>query len=510
MKTFNQDKVREKLLGTPQRQDVVLGAIDRYNGRLAQIKERLGNYEGNEVQQLKKGITDLESKITANSVILGNVPTNIEVRQKLNNQRSNKKILENILLSLENGESVSDALSPLPRPSRVHDYSKAMEFLRKKGVVVNVSKREEVGVKIRDAADYQIVLLDRAFEVPAPLSQTLVKNPKVTKEKVREDYLRYRVEEAIKAEFGVDLEVIYRDVRDVKYAKARKAAAKLRNSDHLNKIADDVASDMMSFEPVYLLQRDKTKEEFVKGRFTPEDAYKQAFEKLSKSKNYLSITFRGFDVHHPKKMLTVNNSVGMRIHMYSRFLEYLQKHGVGVATCDMTGISKAYAHGSEGEVMSRSGTRISYDPWINHVSDFRKPLKEEAYTLWADIDGACHCEDSKYVGRLHSKMSYNFTYFCAHTVALFCAYAERAQDENRTVLSPFIFPLDDQVEFEKKVANQVLIARKEDGAVKAANRAEHEWLNLLNATEIGYGRAYTTRFKSGKAAMYRIYFGSTI
>ena len=106
---------------------------------------------------------------------------------------------------------------------------------------------------------------------------------------------------------------------------------------------------------------------------------------------------------------------------------------------------------------------------------------------------------------MHDKKRYSFNYCCMHVVALACAYIDRAISQGKDVFSPFVFPLEGQIGFERRVAEQVLVVRKEDGDIKTANRGEREWLNMVNASEQGYEQTYTTDFSNAKEAMRRMY-----
>jgi hypothetical protein len=500
MTDINPDKVRDKLLAQPEKQDVVLGAIHKYNARLAVMRDRLKRYAGNELQTIQKGISELEMRVADTSRIVDHAPSNLAARKKLDEQRSNKAVLECIVAQTDRGVPVVDALAALPEPSRVSSYKKAMDYLRQRGIVIDVTDRADVAKTVRDAADFQVPLLHRQFELPAPFSQKLLKDPMMGKEEAFRVYINYLVDEEIKKVYDVDLDTIYHDRNDSRHAKARRHARDLFRSPEFRHRAYDVASDLMQFQPVYLLESKKTKEEFEEAKRTPEATFRHAFSQLRPDVNYLTMIFRGFDVFHQKTFLTTNNSVGMRMHLYSSFLEDLLAHGQDVRVSDVTSISKLYAHGAEGETMSRSGARTKYDPLVNYISDFRRPLPPKAYSLWADISGLCHCKDLKYIGRLHQRKEYDFVYFCMHVVALACTYMDRAVHQGDTVLSPFLFPLDEQLDFEQRTSRSLFV-RKDGGDIKVANRGEREWLNMANASERGYARTYTTDFAVARDCM---------
>ncbi|MBU2560775.1 MAG: hypothetical protein KKD17_00620 [Nanoarchaeota archaeon] len=496
--------LRERLLEYPSRQDVVLGAISTYNKHMARVRDWLQKKPGQELQVIRRGSRTLEQHIEENRNNLDSAPANLAAREVLEAKRSGKLFLDNILGQMEQGIPLGTVTEAIPEPSKVSDYGKLIGMLRQKGVVVDVDDRKAVGRAIREAADYQVVLLDRQFEIPAPFSQNLLKNPRMENGNAFKMYLWHLVEAEIKKVYGVDLDTVFADRRDKAHARARGHARSLARSNKFRSAADNIVADLMAFEPAYLLPFEKTREGFEDAKSTPEEFFARMAARISPEKNYLTITWRGFDVHHPKIMLTTNNSAGMRIHVYSQFLQGLAAHGYEVDKADMTSISKLYAHGAEGHVLSRSGSRNWYDPVISHVADHSRPVPRQLYSEWVDLDGNCHCLDSRYMGRLHMKSRYDFAYFCMHLVALSCAYREQAMKGNKSVLSPFIFPLDDQLWFERQVAGHVLVSRKEDGAVKTANRGEREWLNMVNLSETGYERNYTVDIAAAKEAMHRM------
>jgi hypothetical protein len=510
MEPVDTGELKERLLGCKRRQEIVLDAIRSYNHGLATVRDWLAKNPGQEHSKVKRAVQALDRRIEVLQQQLENMPSNTVVRRDLSKKRSGKLLLENLLLRLNGGASVESVLAPLPDPGRVRNYDHAFSFLQQNGLLVRVDDRSDLCRAIRDAADYQVVLLGRKFEIPAPFSQKLIKFPRISNDAAFRMALGELVESRIKEKYGrkVSLDVIYFDRKDSRYEAARRDAARLFKSADLRRSAEGIVSDLVEVEPVYLLPRDKRKDQFMRERRIPEAEYARAFAGLSSGKDYFTITFRGFDIHHPKVILTTNNSVGMRMHLYSESLDALVKAGFELDVSDITEIDKPLAHGCDGKVMSVSGVEKNYKTVITHVSDFRQPVPPEAYALWVDAFGYCRCDDQTFVGKLHSSTAYDFSYFCKHVVELYCAYASNARKQGLSVLSPLPFPLDEQIEFERRVARQVLVVRKEDGKVKEKlNRGEREWLNLANAVERGFARTYTTDFSAAKAAMKRMYLG---
>ena len=505
MASLNPDAVRERLLSLPERQDVVLGAIDSYNRRLAKIKERFSEKPGDERKRMQNWSDTLEKRIVDETGKLAAAPANLALKEKLESDRSGKIFLDGIIRQVDAGATVESATEPIHQPSRVSNYKKAMDALRNKGIIIDVTDRQDVGVSIRNAADYQIVLLGRKFEMPAPFSQTLIKDPVVSHTDAVRRYVEHLVEQEIKSVYDVDFDTLKANRGNPRFEKIRKHAWALLKDPKMLEKAEGVLVDLMEFRPFYLVPYGKTRQQFEEKMLTPERVFTDAFAGIDKTVNYLTLVFRGFDRVHQKTMLTTNNSVGLRMHIYSEFLRNLAGHGVDVKRTDITSISKAYAHGAEGEVMSRSGVRTRYDPYVKNMADFAREIPPEEYSLWVDFQGACHCKDSKYIGLMHDKKRYSFNYFCMHVVALACAYIDRALREGKDVLSPLVFPLEGQIGFEQRVADKVLLVRKEDGDIKTANRGEREWLNMVNVSEQGYVDTYTTDFSAAKEAMRKMY-----
>jgi hypothetical protein len=505
MTSINPDRIRERLLSVPERRDIVLGAIGRYNERLAKIKKRFSQKPGDERKRLQAWSGDLEKRIVEGTEKLAVAPANMVVKENLERDRSGKIFLDSIIRQVDAGASIEQVTAPIHQPSRVSNYKKAMDALRNKGVVVDVSERSHVGVSIRNAADYQIVLLGRQFNIPAPFSQTLIKDPAIGVEAAVRQYVEFLVEQEMKSIYDVDFDTLRANRRNPRFEKIRKHARALLESPEISGKAGSVLDDLMKFATLHIVPYRKTRQEFEEKMLIPERVYAAAFSAMDKAVNYLTLVFRGFDVFHQKTMLTTNNSMGLRMHIYSELLRNLAEHGVDVKRTDMTSISRAYAHGAEGEVMSRSGSRTRYDPFIRNIAEFEGVAPPDVYSRWVDFEGACHCKDSKYIGMLHQKRRHSFDYYCMHVVALACAYMERAIKGGNQVFNPLILPLEGQIDFEQRVAGKVLIVRKEDGDVKTANRGEREWLNMVNASEQGYENTYTTDFSAAKKAMRAMY-----
>ncbi|MBN1544311.1 hypothetical protein JW898_02500 [Candidatus Woesearchaeota archaeon] len=488
----------------PERQDIVLNAIRRYNERLDKVVGRLRLYEGNERGTIGNGISRLEAEIKQEVHDLGVNPANLAARQALKNRRSTKRLLENILRNVDAGIPLEQALAPLPELGKVSNYQNLIQRLRDAGVVVDVNGRKDAAGAIRNAADYQVVLLDSRFELPAPFSQRLIKDVKPSREESVDAFIRYNVSKEIEKRFGLKLDRLLKS-GEKKYAGARRKAVRMMQDRNLQSLAERIVDSLPSFERVYLIPRSKTRVEFEENRLTPEQFYKRAFDALSDCKDYFTITFRGFDVHHPKVLLTTNDSMGMRIHLYSAFLGYLESHGFDVKKREVTGLRDSRAHAATGAVMSKSGSRTNHDPWVSGIPSYRS-MPAKAYSMWPDLDCHCGCDDSRYMAVMHRRSQYKASYADMHVVALACDYMKHELDEGSRVLNPFVFPLHDQIDFEQKVQGQVLVLRKEDGDVKTANRGEREWLNMMNISDVGYDRAYTTDFRRARKAMFDMCF----
>ncbi len=486
MVTIDIDNVKSTLLDRPQRQEIVIGAIQKYNARAEKTKAWLAKYPGKESQRLNASIRGLEKQVEQLSLMLGNDRTDSGTRAELTEKSSGKKFLEQTLARIEKGVSANEAVESLPEPGKISNYQKAVDFLRGKGVIVDVSDKLEVTRTIRGAADYEVVLLDKIFGVPAPFSYRLIKTPRLSMKAKVNIFLETLVDSALKRQ----------GYNPARVDQSMRGSLRSELYDSAKKAVDG----MMRFTSVQLLKDDKRVKVFHTNKYSPEQVYGTVFDKLDKRQNHLGITWTGFD-RQRLMILTSNNSTGLRTHLYSALLRGLESYGIEIPKAEMTRISKRYAHGAEGEVLSKSGDRPQYDPWVRSIPAFNDVLPPEAFAMWVDFSGACNCKDWKYVAQMHKQqVKHGWTYACKHVASLVCAYLSEAQ-KDCDVLSPLLFPLDDQVDFEQRVANQVLFTEIDGADFNAARRLEREWLNIENAKALGYSDTYTTDIRQAERAI---------
>ncbi|MBW2971399.1 hypothetical protein KY359_00030 [Candidatus Woesearchaeota archaeon] len=498
------DEVRQRLLERPGVKEIVLNAVKRYNERLDKVVSRLRLYNGNERGTIEQGISKLEAEIQKEERDLGVNPANLAARHDLDSQRSMKSFLENILAHVDAGIPLEQALAPLPVQSRVGSYQKTIQKLREAGVVVDVDDRAKAAEAVRNAADYQVVLLGSMFELPRPFSQRFIKDTDPERGESIDAFVYHRVGREVKKRFNLRLDWLL-DSREARHQSARRQALRMLKDKELRNLAEIIVNTLPSFERVYLMPRNKTRAEFEADKLTPEQFYKAAFDGLSPDKDYFTVAFRGFDIHHPKILLTTNNSVGMRMHLYSSFLRHLERHGFKVKKRDITYLRDSRANAATGAVLSKSGMRTNYEPWVSGIPAFRS-FPARAYSMWPDLDCGCGCDDGRYMAVLHERTKYKASYADIHVVALACAYMKQETDDKKKVLSPFAFPLHGQLDFEQRVRERVLIVEKEDWGLKTANRGEAEWLNMLNVADLGYDTTYTTDFRHARRAMFDMCF----
>ncbi len=493
MVTIDLDEVRGKLLDRPQRQDIILNAVHAYNERAVKAADWLKKAPGKETLRVKAGLRNLDNRISALEQELEDDPSDVDSRQQLDDKRSGRKFLDLILGRLEGGMGPEQALEQLPEPERVSNYGKAITLLRDKGVIRDVSDKSAIARDIRSVVDYEVILMDRRFGIPAPFTYRLIKTPKMHPRVAVDIYLDHLVDQELR-KAGRD---------PGKMPKKKKNA--IRRS--LREKAKDVVTDMMVFEPVYLVPVSKRVPDFEEKRVSPDDRFGTAFSRMSADRNYLTIAWTSFDQRRVM-MLTDNNSRGLRMHIYSALLRGLEDYGIDVPLSEMTRVSESYAHGIEGHVMSRSGERPQYDPWLRSIPSFRYRLPREAFSMWVNLAGSCNCPDWKYVSQLHRRgVKHGWTYPCKHMASLAGAHLARVAKGDGKVLSQFLFPREGQVDFEQKVAGHVLFTEIDGSDYHAARRLEREWLNMENVRELGYSDTYTTDFSAAEKAMRSMTFG---
>ncbi|NQU78531.1 hypothetical protein HQ545_02055 [Candidatus Woesearchaeota archaeon] len=509
---------RDEILGYSKKKDIVLNAVKRYNERLEAINTRLDRDRRDPAVALAEGISCLEDMISNNQLRSTIYPNNTAVVKRLENQRSNKTLMEILLARINLGHE--HALEPLPERERIRSYDNAIRFLKKKGLLKNVNSRDDLTATVTNAADFQVLLLDSSLELPSPFNYRFLKSPRLRKMDPFDVYLDFIVENEIQSRYDVDVNTI---VRDERYSKGRKLLNMIREDPDTRRLAREVVSSIPSFEPVYLLPSTKTRKGFEDRKRTPEVCYAYAFSRLDSNKDYITMTFRGFG-RKQNVFLLVNNAAGMRIHLYSEKLKRLARKGVAVDKNDITTISKSYANrskgdligvgdfvsGANGNVISVGGSSERYKAvvtgLVNHYSRWNDDgFPDSAFSGWVDLGGSCDCDDYHFVGELHAGSKQGLEYNCMQRAGLAADYYARALSRHEMILNPYIFPLPQQIMFDKKLANQVLVNKKIGGGVKSVNRTEREWYNMMNVQSIGYESALTTDFNRAKTAMYRMY-----
>ncbi len=502
--------LKQDVLYTPKREAIISEAVRNFNRRGTEAERESRRYK-NPKTFLRGKKSYLDKRIREARKEISNTPGSRRQVEQLEELVSQRKILDH--LRIENGRVV---FKRLEIPERVHNYRRLLQGLYRetlttdpegdfnyvsRAIVTFVRDPLRAASAIRNSADFEIILLDRNFELPEPFSQRFIKDPEKTYRRAFNIYLEKIIEDELLKQPGVTLRKLRRK-NDI----WREEMKWLKKDPKMRERAEDVVSDLLQLHYAYLVPYFRSRNEMAEAG-KPEDIMLERLSRLRKDKLYFGLVYTGLD-RHQRVFLTTNNSQGLLMLMFSDLVERLQNEGHKVRQSDIIRISQEYAHGSEGEVLSRSGIRQRYDPYISHVIDYdpRRPIPKDLLRRWTDLSGACHCLDAKYVGMLHESREYDFTYFCAHTIAVYLKHAQERLEEGRRVISPVVLPTVKQAYYENKLGRQVLVLKKEGGGVKERlNRGERELLNMRNIQELGPRNTLTADFEEAYQAMRSVY-----
>ena len=458
------EQAKRELLGPSNAEDTRRSAIEHAIARYtARAEEAIAIANSSRYRNKQKFLDDskkfLDQEISATKKTLN--PNQVQGYRRLEDLISQRKILDHLKV-----EGTELTYEKLEIPKNVSNYRKLLQQLYKstrtmvdksdfrtcnKSMVTFITNPQDAATAIRNAADFELVLLDSSFELPTPFSQRYLKRPRKTK------------------------------------SVAKK-------------------HQVMQTEPAFLVPYRKTKAVFEQRLATPERVYSSQARKLRKDKNYIGIAHTGFD-GRKRLQLQSNNAIGLRIFLFSEYAKKAENEGENVKPSQKLRVSKHYAHSAEGEVLSRSGIRQRYDPVVRNMADTSSDSDDSsAYSRWVDTSGDCHCKDQKYIALLHQSRAFDPVYTCPHVAALQTQYMHEEQEEGNQVLNALVFPTAEQAFYERKVNNQTMILNKDKGNVKSQlNRGEREFLLMRNLVERGYEHAATTDFAKAKTAMKQLY-----
>jgi hypothetical protein len=501
-----EEELKHRIFDRPTREEVVLGAMRRYNESLATARKRIKQFAKQKgeaddvvlrrtVARLPEMIYDDERAASEGDAI---------AKQRAEDRIEALALLEPLVERVEQGMSFERVMAELPVPTRVSDYRKYVEALEKRGIIVAPKPGESAAHAIRRLAQYQVLLLEREHAIPAPLSQTLIKEPGISRAEAVDQIVEYYIQREeerriITVRRGAGRQAVAQRTLD-KIGRDMKRY-KRENDERLREQALAAVSDLPQYTRLGLTRSAAVKHalgwEGKKGRtsitnglleethLTPEKIFAAAFAVADPEKMYLTGMYHGVERSRQHILVFDNIEAAARIIVYAREMKRN-----GVQQLSLFDVSKFYANTIEGKVLSRSGIREAYDTHIVSVPVFSS-ADNVAWRTPFETETHCSCKDARYMADLHAKAQYAFIYSDSHAVALAFYAMLFAVRDNGFVLNPFPLPTEAQQEVSMMVDGQVLIRSRMDGNVYTPNKAEREVLKMRNAQEVGYQRAYT-------------------
>ncbi|MEK6867808.1 MAG: hypothetical protein AABX98_03205 [Nanoarchaeota archaeon] len=506
--TLDEQIVRKRLLERSSREEVVLNAMQKYNEFLRDAQERIMRFASERREDPKeifhRTIQRLPELAEEDELRSRTEPS---YAQRAKERRTLYKLLAPLRKKIEHGMSLEKALAEILVPDKVPDYRKYMLALQERGVVVSPQPGQTTTTALRDLAPYQILLLEREHNIPAPLSQTLIKEPGISRQEAVQQIVEYYMrQEEEKMIFTVRRGLGRKVVHDRAAAKIVNHMRRYRqqNEIRLREHALAIVSDLPTYERL-LLSRNAAVKLAVHGEgpnknygltnglieekhLTPEQLFAAAFAVSNPTERCLTGMYRGVERSRQHVVVFDNIEAAMKMVAYARII---QGNGQTMPVqLSLWGLSKLYANTIEGFVASRSGIKDHYNPSVVSLPVFESE-ENIAWRTPFDTEPHCECKDAKYMADMHAKAQYPFIYTDTHAVALAFAGMLLAHSREGFVINPFPLPTPGQLEFSTRVDSQVLIRSRMDGNVYTPNKAEREVLKIANAREIGYENSYS-------------------
>ncbi|MFA6888693.1 MAG: hypothetical protein WC254_04320 [Candidatus Woesearchaeota archaeon] len=403
----------------------------------------------------------------------------------------------------------------LPIPKRVPDYLKYMSALEARGIVVRLKPGQSVTQALQELAPYQILRLEREYSIPAPLSQTLIKEPGISPQEAIDQIVKFymRKEEEhhiVTVRRGLGRRAVQeRDIEDV---KKHMAQYRSENEQRIIERATAAVSDMPHYERLGLTRSAALKQALgtpeAKGRFsitnglleethlTPEKIFAAAFNIADPNQLYLTEMYHGVERSRQHVLVLDNCDAAMRLLIY----HFMQQKLDSPLLFEM---SKPYANCVEGNVRSRSEGRQAHAVTVTSLPTF----SSEENVVWRtpfDTELRCRCKDAEYRAELHAKAQYTFIYTDTHALALAYYAMRQAEREDGFVINPFPLPTKEAQELYRKIEHQMLIDSRLENNVYPANKAERERIRIEIVRTIGYERACTHNILEGYETIRRV------
>jgi hypothetical protein len=505
-----------KLIARPKRQDVIFNALDAYNVVIAEARRRIMAHAGRTRQTPKavfyKTLEELPSREMNDTFAIAEAESEAE-KQRLQERARERHLFYSVLVPLrekiDHGMKLEEALADVPVPPRVPNYATYVAKLEERGIVQRKYLEETATEAVARLLPHQVLVLDRSYNIPPPLSKNLLKEPDISRKEAIDQIVDYLLGEKEKEVIrtvrrGLGRKVVQERVR-------QEVDNKMKDEKKTHKrYYDELARAMVSDLPLYhrlLLTNNAAVRDAIRRKgqtpstgvqlnkaiidryhLMPEEVFAGAFAQADPSLAYLTGMFRGIETTRQKLMVFDNVDAALRFFAYVNVANGNGDHEA-VATALLTD-RVLYANTLGGNVMSRTDVKKTYRTTVVPLPVFSSRDNVEWRTPW-DIELTCHCPDGEYMRDRHAKAQYPFMYIDTHPVILGMYGMDAVVKKGGFVINPFPCPTEAGAEFTKKLEGQVLVNTRRDDSYNTLNRAERERLRIQRGIEVGYHTMFT-------------------